>query len=198
MDTKLSPFLDLISDLKRKIDSLSTHLTLLQKDYNELKKSKEVDIEMMCQEAEERIKRRKFLIISGLKENSTASVKDRVRTDTEVIKEIAQCIGVTNFEPSEVSRIGKTGQSRPRLLRFKCSNLQDRSMLLRQSRMLRTHAMYGQVFVNPDLTLVQRLRNKDLREQLRQKRDAGGDFVIYRDQIVQRKNDNRQNFPGSF
>ena len=188
LERKLSPFLDLISDLKSKIDVLSTHLSQLQRDCDKAKKSKEEDVEKMCKEAEDRFKRRKFIVISGLQESSASTLKEKVESDSKTIKSIAQNLGLRDFEPKEVSRIGKVNQSQPRLLRFKCSNLQEKTHLLKESKRLRSKTYFKDVYLNPDLTYSQRLKNKELREQLKRKRDAGEDFVIYRGQLVERKN----------
>lgn len=67
-------------------------------------------------------------------------------------------------------------QKQPRLLRFKCSNFQDRATLLKHSNTLRSNAKHNlDVFVNPDLTFIQRARNKHLREELKRRRNTGGD-----------------------
>ena len=127
MEKKLAPFLEIISDLKAKVDLLNTQLSTVQKQYNELRTSKEEDIEMMCREAEERIKRRKYVIVSGVSENHVGSLAERVAVDTNTVKRIAHKLGMVDFEPKEISRVGKMNNSRPRLLRFKCSHIHEKA-----------------------------------------------------------------------
>ena len=102
------------------------------------------------------------------------------------LKSLAQRIGLADFKPQSVTRLGKIVHSRPRLLRFKCANMQEKITLLKGSKNLRNDGQFKKVFVNPDLTECQRKRDKSLREQLKSRRDRGEDVVIYRGEIVQK------------
>lgn len=198
LEKRLTPFVDMINDLKSKIDSLSTQLMCVQNENKKLQHSKQEDFEIICREAEERIKKRKYLIVSGLSEPCHASLREREMDDSVAVKEIAHKLGITDFEPKEVHRIGKINQSRPRLLRFKAANLQIKSELLRNSKRLRLDAKFKNVFLDSDTTLIQRTRNRALREEIKSRREAGEDVVIYRGEIVERIKADHQNFPGSF
>ena len=58
--------------------------------------------------------------------------------------------------------------------------------MLGLSKNLRKSSTYRGVFINPDLTLKQRKKDKELREELKVRREAREDVIIYRNQIVER------------
>ena len=91
--------------------------------------------------------------------------------------------------PEEVSRIGRISDTRPRLLRFKCSSTKEKAEVLRLSKKLRsTQDYYNKVFVNPDLTLLQRKRDKQLRDEVKRRREEGEEVYIRRGRIVNKAN----------
>ena len=186
LDSKLTPFLTLISELKDKVDNLSSDFARLKQDYSELAKSRAADAESVCQEALQRFQRREFLIISGLQENSTGSLSERTEADTESVKSLAESIGLEGFKPTEVLRIGQINQARARLLRVKCPTVRDRAALLRGSKRLHNDPSFKNVYVNPDLTRQQRERNKELRREVKIRREIGEDVTIYRGEIVKK------------
>ena len=135
-------------------------------------------------EAQERQKRRKYLIVSGLPEPTTESPDERTEKDKETIESIAEELGVDDVDPECVSRIGRMDPSKPRLLRFKCSGMESKMDLLRNSRKLRDCPKFQKVFVNPDLTAMQRKLNASLRAELKARRDAGEKVMIRRGRVV--------------
>lgn len=78
-------------------------------------------MEEFYREVEEKHRRRKFLIISGLPEKDSGTIEEKREADEEAIENIANAIGVRGLEPEEVSGIGRINETRPRLLRFTCS-----------------------------------------------------------------------------
>lgn len=78
-------------------------------------------MEEFYREVEERQRRWKFLIVSGLPEKDSRTIEEKRQADEEAIENIAKAIGVRGLEPEEVSGIGRINDTRPRLLRFTCS-----------------------------------------------------------------------------
>lgn len=186
LDSKLSPFLNLLSELKSKVDSLSADFARLKQDCSELKTSRGENAEDLCQEALQRLQRREFLVVSGLQENSSGSLEERKQADTESVKTLATFIGLESFEPAEVLRIGKVNPARPRLLRVKCPSVRERTELLRGSKRLHNNPSFRNVYVNPDLTRQQREHNAELRREVRRRRENGEDVIIHRGVVVER------------
>ena len=139
--------------------------------------------EVIC-EAEERHKRRKFLIISGVPEHQTGSVDERRQKDMQKVKDIVSKTGTTNFEPQQLSRVGSINSTRPRLLRFKCKSLETKKSILKGAKMLKSTQEFRKVYINADQTPHQRKKNKALREELRTRKEAGEDVAIRHGRVV--------------
>ena len=186
MMRKLESITDIVGNLKARVDRL-------QEEYTELRKVNTFDREELCREASERLYRRKYLIISGIPEQDSGSATERKEADREAIMALAAAVGVDDLEPTEVSRIGQTRSSKPRLLRFKCSDSDDRSTLLRKSKELKNCIEYRETYINPDQTKMQREHGKAMRAELKSRREKGEDVVIKYGKIICRSSQ-RQNF----
>ena len=90
-------------------------------------------------ESEERYKRRKFVIVSGL----PGTPEERCAQDRGSVESLIRKTGVKNFEFKSVSRIGDVNSQgpRPRLLKIKCSSFEMKIALLRASRNLRKYRL---------------------------------------------------------
>ena len=147
--------------------------------------------EELLHEGQDRHRRRKYVIVSGLPENASGTIRDRIRTDMEVLGKVIHELGVEDFHP-QVTRIGRINPSRPRLLRFKCDTIDSKISLLRASRNLRYSSHFRGVYINSDLTKMQRETDKALRTEMRRRREAGESVLIRRGRIVDQSGD--QNF----
>ena len=98
---------------------------------------------------------------------------------------MARFVGIADFKPKEVTRIGRISDSRPRLVRFKCNDMKEKTNLLRLSKKLIGKSLYKNVFVNPDRTPKQRVKYNLLREELRSRRELGEDVMIHRGRVIQ-------------
>ncbi len=166
---------DKITELDIKNDQLTSKVTLLEERINQSTQvasenlSSNVVPEQAFREAEDRHRRRKYLIISGLSDNSSGSIQDRSESDEEMIKEIVYQIGVDPFIPENVRRIGRLGADKPRLLRFKCPDVETKIAMLRAAKNLKRTVTFERVYINQDLTLTQRRQNKELRTELKRR-----------------------------
>lgn len=159
-------------------------------DYLSNRKNDPVLCEDTLREMQERHKRRKFIVISGLQECCSGSPEDRSLEDEEMVKTLASEIGIENLEVKDISRIGSLQSRRPRLLRFKCSSVSTKLSLLRTSKNLRRCKGYERVYLNPDLTKLQQEQNRKLRHELEVRREAGERVVIRAGRIVEVKRGN--------
>jgi len=165
-------------ELESKIESLETKIQSMEQQRHFMTE------EDMIHEAEDRFRRRKYLIVSGVQEQTTGTVDERREKDEEYIKDIAKEMGIDDFEPEEVFRIGIIRNSKPRLIRFKCSEIKEKYSFLRESRMLRNVPRFQGVYINPDLTAAQRKRDAELRKELKARREAGEKVKIRQGRIV--------------
>lgn len=206
MNHALSSLTLRVRDIEEKLDDydtrMSKHETELQEIKEDLKKSASnacrlPSSEELCREATLRLQKRKYLIISGLPEQTTGSMDDRLLADKIMVTEIASLLGEEDFSTEEVSRIGKIGPQKSRLLRFKCSSQSQRTNLLKNAKQLKLNSKFSSVYLSPDQTLIQRQLQKALRDELAQKRSLGLDVIIRNGRVVDR-NVRPQNFQRSF
>ena len=189
-DRKLGPLLNYITEIRTKIEELNDSVKRVQDKCTELEAERRNDEESIFREFEDRHRRRKYLIISGLPEGSSGSLEERRVSDRDAVKELAANIGVADLdiESHQVSRIGPLNSSRPRLLRVKCDTNEEKHSMLRSSKKLRDFEEYRGIYINPDLTLKQRELGKIQRQELKRRREAGEDVVIRRGQITVKPN----------
>ena len=142
--------------------------------------------EEICDETTARWRKRKYLIASGIAENTSGSLAERKSKDTNAIELLAKEIGVEDIDidPCEVSRVGRLDSDKPRLLRFKLDDADERRQLLKNSKNLRKSLHFQNVYINPDLTYFQRKRNSDLRKEVKERREGGENVGIRRGRIV--------------
>ena len=141
--------------------------------------------EDVLREAEDRYSRRKFLIVSGLNEPQTGTLTERQEEDAKSLAEMASKLGVDPVSVRSYGRVGRPNKEKPRLLRFKCTDMSQKFSILRSSKELKTNASYRNVYINPDFTRLQRVRNAELRKELRRRRDAGENVCIRHGMIVE-------------
>ena len=195
LSRKLDPLMRKLETITDSIGNLKARVDHLQEDCSELRKTKRLafDYEEVCREACERLYRRKYLVISGIPEQDSGTVSERKEADCEAITEVAAAVGVQHLKLTEVSRIGLLSLSKPRLLRFKCSDSDDRRTLLTKSRDLKSNSKYSRTYINPDQTKIQREHAKAMRAELKSRWEKGEEVIIKYDKIVS-KSELRQNF----
>ena len=83
-------------------------------------------------------------------------------------------------------RVGKNQKmSSPRLLKVILPDIETKQIILKKAKDLRNVSTCKNVFINPDLTPFQQKIQKDLREELKRRRDAGDRVKIYRGKVVE-------------
>lgn len=206
---------EIIQTFRKEIDELNVTISGIKVDVCELQKANEV-LKKKCQfienelavmkqqqtnalfeithEVEERELRKLNLVISGLPESSALS-DNFEQDDEELCQTMLQKLNILETDGIRIHRIGKIGQTkRPRLLKVKCKNIEQKITILRKGRELRDHQQYKNVYINPDRTYLQRAMHQSLREELKQRRDKGEDVIIFRDRVVQRRNESKRHF----
>lgn len=204
---------DIISTFKVKFESLESKLIMLSSRVqniedkmntmcdNEKKKEKEIEelresvskvsTELpgqLLHEIEERNFRSLNLIFSGVPESDSGDVASRRSQDEEKVDEISKELDVNIQGGFRTMRIGRPGEKKPRLLKVVFLRHEDRIGLLRNGKALRNSSTNNNVFINPDLTLLQRNNNKLLRAELKRRREAGERVKIRGDRIITQQN----------
>ena len=206
---------EIISFVNEKFDSLNTTLSLLtdrvqkiedkltavddvgkrnKEEIEELKDGMDFIRELLpvqiLREVEERNFKRPNLVLSGISELSSGSVDERKSHDETVVNNISNDLNINISGHFRCFRIGKPGSERPRLLKVVFTSMEDKMNLLRKGKMLRKSERFRQVYINPDLTILQRENNRSLREELKRRREAGEQVMIRGDKVVELREQN--------
>lgn len=180
-NTKISGLLQKIQALDSKNSHLEIRCKNLENDLLELSSS-------VLEEFEDRARRRKNLIISGVPERLEGSTDERATADREHVDSILEDIAdVDDDAVSKCHRIGRYMTGKVRLLRVVLKDEETKQSILVKAKQLRNTPSYRNIYVNPDLTTIQRNADKMLREELKRRKNEGHDVIIRRNKIVARK-----------
>ena len=146
--------------------------------------------EQIAEEVEMRMSKRNNIIITGIPEQTTGTVGERKMKDEDVVDELADELGITDYKIQDTFRIGKNLRQ-PRLLRVTFADVSTKWTFIRKSKRLRDSENFKRCFIKPDFTFHERERNKKLREELQQKRKDGKDWIIRNGMIYLRDNQPR-------
>ena len=141
-------------------------------------------------EKEEREKRSDNLIIIGLEE-SEGKENEFKEEEVKKAKNLLSKVVGEEIEVIETHRLGqKNIGNRPRMLKEKLKDGSQRGNIVRVAYKVNEGVSQDKkVYVNKDLTPPEREKEKDLRKQLKDKREETGDrsWVIRGDKIIQKK-----------
>jgi len=178
----LEPLIKQIQQILADYKSMSDEINQLRNDYKVINEKLADDI---LEEVRQREMRKDFIILSGVPERQDCSLEERKVADEESIRAIANELNCPlNF--TDTHRIGKQTSTRPRLLRFKCTDVDDRNHLLKYARRLRSsnESFFTSVYINPDRTPRERVKRKLLTEELRRRRQEGEDVIIKHGKVI--------------
>ena len=177
--------------LEAKMDIVLNHLKKKEKEEKELDSKIEKMIERKvsehAHEKEERAKRENNLVISGIVEEEKGTEEEQKARDVEMAtsilrdsigpnEEIKKSLTVTN-----VTRVGKKG-SNPRIMKVTIPDKNVRDHICKNAfKTLENHIVNRgvpnnkKVYINRDLTYLERQEQRQLREELKAKRAETGD-----------------------
>ena len=139
-------------------------------------------ISSLSRETRETEKKQKNVVIFGIAESKKSVATEKSAEDLEVVKEI---IGATTrskkIEIKKVHRLRSNVENKPGPVVVELSSKEDRDLVLKSARNLKENENFREVFVNEDMTLIERLKHKELireRNEKNQKlvRDENGRF----------------------
>ena len=141
-----------------------------------------------------RERRKLNLVIYGLPEASATSAPDRQLADSNSFTELVGSeFKISNLEISKCVRLGKPKNDKPTPLLVTVADNAIRRQILRNAKHLRHSNTYKCVFISPDLTLQEREANKQLRQELRHRKDAGElNLIIKNGKIVSKQSTQRE------
>lgn len=134
----------------------------------------------------EKEKRKKNLIIYNLIESDKEDARERYMEDREHIKNIfTEELLQGDYGVERLVRLGKRNSEQRRPLLVEMKTEKEKMDILVNAKRLRHSVLYPRLYVNRDLTASERKKEKELRDQLREKRNNGENhFTIRRGKIV--------------
>ena len=138
-------------------------------------------------EVEQRQRRVNNLMIFDLPESTEGPLEDRRKLDENSIQELFSETGAVGISPITVRRVGRIVEGQCRPLKVEMSATADVYKVLRSGRKLRNSSRYSRVFVSKDLTKHQQEEARNLRTELKRRRELGEDVVIFRNQVHPRE-----------
>jgi hypothetical protein len=169
-----------IASLTKRIEELGNSNAFLEKKCNYLEEQVGKMSGAMFEELEDRSRRRKNLIFSGIPEQKEGSAEERKEADMNFVQKILNDLSVPREGRSlKVHRIGKPITGKNRILKVIFGDEEDRQNVLRKAKFLRNIPMHRRIFINPDLTIFQQNERKRLTEELKRRRSAGEDVHGY-------------------
>lgn len=130
----------------------------------------------------ERERRSKNVLIFGVDVSSETNEAERVSKDLEIVKEIFNKIRINPDKVLSFQRFKSKPNQRfspPILVRFESESV--RNEVLAAARKLRSGGdKFAKVYINPDLTELERNVDKELRNARKQKNDDEPDKTNYR------------------
>ena len=187
LNKKLEPITDALASLTASHQSLKDKYEQLRRNYEHISSSPAINHEDMYEELVRRFDKRNCLILSGLPEPVDGNYGERKQADMNEVINIGRQLNLQGFTPRDVMRIGKLDGRRPRLLRFRCDNVLQRSHILSQAKKLRSISRYRGVFLSPDLTVMEQKKSKALVDDLYKLRNDWKDVLIRGGRIVERR-----------
>ena len=187
-----------IEDLKSTITSLSAKLSTLESRQKELEAKHEQELAsfkreqlLVCtelsNELDERMRRSTNFVISGIPEESLDSESQSAFADKDMCFEAVRTVGGDVDSIVKLSRIGRSKQSRPRLLKVTCNSMAVKEFIISNAKELRKVTKFKGVYINPDRTPMQQRLWKDLLNELRTQKEEGKDAVIFRNRVILRR-----------
>jgi hypothetical protein len=175
----------LLSTFQQKIDaelkSITDKLTALR---YELQESQAEVLKNLDAEFEERLSRRSNLVFFGVEEaDETADGESRRDHDRNMLNILLRHMNISDDSSSfKIRRIGRPSPNKTRLLHIECKDINTRNKVLKNRTLLKTFKK--KVFVQPDMTRLQQQVAKDLRVELKHRREMGENVVVRNNKIV--------------
>ena len=135
----------------------------------------------------ERERRKKNVVIFNLNESDKAEAMERYKEDEENCNKIFQMdLAIGRIKVENLIRLGKRVENRTRPLLVKLENEEDKKEILKRTNRLRHSTSFGRVYIGRDMTQEERIKDKKLRDELREKRDGDQNawYIIRRGKVV--------------
>lgn len=142
------------------------------------------------EEIEDIRRRSSNIIIHGLQEVSEEDAEKRKKVEEEQLMDLLHEIRCDDVSVQSLARLGACDNTKvkQRSMKVVLASEQQRDKVLSQAKNLFGNKTFVRVFIQQDLTVKQRLKRRELVEQLKQRRANGeSNLAIVRDRIITRR-----------
>ena len=156
------------------------------KEHMQIEEKKVEQIEMKIEDIE-RERRKRNVVIYSMQESTNPEAKERYKQDEEACTKIfSDILEVQQIKILQVVRLGKKNSDRMRPLLVKLETESQKMDILRNAKKLRMSEEHRRVYINKDLTETERMSDRKLREELRERRNGEGNgrFVIRKGKVI--------------
>ena len=184
-DRRIAGIEESMSSFRKSQDKCEAEVNTLKSTVNEMKKSISDHKLEILKEVEMREHRRDNLIIYGLSEKEEGTMKERrvhnqlLLRDTSILAEI----GTSNEDIHDFYRVGRITADKRRPIKLKMKKRSAKHEILNKAKNLKFSTNFKKIFIRNDLTKAQQLEQSDLQKELKSRREAGQDAVIYNGEV---------------
>lgn len=180
--------------VNEKVSKLVAAVEKSQADSHNLKDCVQDAVREKLEEDKEELddvkRRSNNIIIHGLRELPGDDSDARVKAEDDQIADLLHAIHCDDVSVHSVTRLGARdgNPSISRSVKVALSSEQQRDKVLSRAKNLFGNKIFVKVYIQKDLTIKQRMKRRELVQQLKQRRDNGEEnLVIANDKIVIRR-----------
>lgn len=136
----------------------------------------------------EQDKRRKNVVVFNVPEQDEGlSATDQAAGDFEILIDLVMEGLKLKIHPEKVARVGRRVEGKTRLMVVTLRDEDEKWDLLKMAKNLRSAgSKFEKIYIAPDLSPAQQLRDRKLRKELKERRDAGEDVIIFKNKVIKR------------
>ena len=184
LKTEVDKQTNLVKQLVKQVEDLTRRNTQLEERCLKIENEMATMPASIYEELNDRERRKKNLIISGVPESVDGSAEERKLADANQVKGIFEKLPIGGDVILRTYRIGKVSEGRNRLLKVICVDADSKVEILQNAKLLRDFTAFENIYINPDLTLMQRNERKRVRDEFKRRRALGENVVLRYGRIV--------------
>ena len=177
------------SAMEERIEKLEHELKMEKETVMKVKTKLSDTTESNLREMELRETKKLNIMLFNVEESTAGSEEEQLREDAETLVKIQRDMG-TSVPLTNVIRIGKAGVNKVRPLRATAPDSDSHRELLISAKKLRNSTVFNKVFLNRDMTPLERIQWKSLIKERKEKQEESktkGEnvkWVIHRGKVV--------------
>lgn len=189
LEEKIKSFETSIISIQEKQESHACQIKSLKEEVNKISSgSASGNANEIFFEVEERLRRRKNIVVAGIGELESGSVSERQTHDETEVNNILNALNIDGNTATDVRRVGRQRIGRTRLTRVTLDDESSRMKILRNAKSLRSISPYKRIFLNPDRTPMEQLHHRTTFREFQERKKDGEDVIMYRGKVILRTN----------